>query len=336
VASPVQRAAGVAGGELKKRIEGIMTSGLARKLGKGKKVLLVAVAVMATAVPIAVGLVDAPRGSAQTQYGAEARAQSPTRPQFDAASVKVAEGTPSSFNLPSGRSDPGRIDYHLIGVQGLVLKAYPVEGYQVVWPAWVGNQPTFYDVSATMPAGTTKEQLQLMLQGLLADRFKLSSHWETRDLKVYALEVATSGLKIHKSEHPPDPDALYLGPYADNRGWRLTSKPSQAVAEAAGIEPDKSGYTIRQLINFFRLNLDRPFVDMTGLEGYYDIDLLVERDPPPDDGGAPSAPGSGAVGWSNSAFFSAMKKQLGLHVEKKALPTRMLVIDHLERVPTGN
>ena len=106
--------------------------------------------------------------------------------------------------------------------------------------------------------------------------------------------------------------------------------------EAAGSAPDRSGYTIRQLINFFSSNLDRPLVDMTGLEGYYDVNLFVERDRPPDDASAPPARGTGLVGWTNSAFFSAMESQLGLHIEKKTLPTRMLVIDHLERSPTEN
>jgi uncharacterized protein (TIGR03435 family) len=250
--------------------------------------------------------------------------------------VKLTGSAPSSFNPASRRSNPGRIDYHLIGIQELVCVAYSVEGYQVVWPAWVTNQRTFYDVSATMPAGTTKEQLPLMLQGLLGDRFKLSSHWETRDTQVYALGISNGGLKIHKSEHPPDEGAPYVGPYTDNEGWRLTSKLSKGTAEAAGIDPGTSGYTIRQLINFFKSNLDRPLVDMTGLEGYYDVDLFVPRDLPPDEAGVPSARAIGSVGWSNSAFFSAMDKQLGLKTEKKTLPIRMLVIDRVEKEPTAN
>jgi len=287
--------------------------------------------------PVVVGLSIPLQGRSQSQPGAAAGLQPP---QFGAASVKLAAGAPGGFNPGYQRSDPGRIDYHLIGIQGLVFKAYPVEVYQVVWPTWVTSQRTFYDVSATIPAGTTPEQLQLMFQGLLADRFKLSAHWETRDTQVYVLGISSGGLKIHKSEHPPDPDATYRSPYTDNTGWRIISKPSKSNAEAAGIAPDKSGYTIRQIVNFFRFNLDRPLLDMTGLEGYYDIDLFVPRDVPLDDAGAPSAPaiGSGAAnnGWSNSAFFSALEKQLGLKVEKKTLPIRMLVIDHVERVPTEN
>ena len=257
-------------------------------------------------------------------------------PQFDVASVKLAAGAPSSFNPAFRHSDPGRIDYHLIGIQELVCTAYSVEGYQVVWPAWVTNQRAFYDVSATIPAGTTKEQLPLMLQGLLADRFQLSSHWETRDTQVYVLGISSGGLKIHKSEHPPDEHAPYLGPYTNNEGWRLTSKRSKTAAEELGIEPGKSGYTIQQLSRFFRSYLDRPLLDMTGLEGYYDIDLFVPRDLPTDEGGAPSAQAIGSAGWSNSSFFSALEKQLGLKVEKKTIPVRTLVIDRLEREPTAN
>jgi hypothetical protein len=63
--------------------------------------------------------------------------------------------------------------------------------------------------------------------------------------QVYALGISSGGLKVHKSEHPPDEGAPYSGPYTDKAGWRLTSKPSKGLAEAEGIAPDKSGYTIQ-------------------------------------------------------------------------------------------
>jgi uncharacterized protein (TIGR03435 family) len=67
-----------------------------------------------------------------------------------------------------------------------------------------------YDISGTFPPKTTDEQVHLMLQGLLADRFKLASHRETRDMPVYALEVPKRGPRIQKSENPPGPDTLSI------------------------------------------------------------------------------------------------------------------------------
>jgi uncharacterized protein (TIGR03435 family) len=94
-------------------------------------------------------------------------------PQFDAASVKVVEyAGPVQMN-----SDAGRIDYRHIGIKALVWVAYPLTEFQIIWPQQTAGNAKFYDVSATFPPQTTKDQLYLMLQGLLADRFKLTSHW---------------------------------------------------------------------------------------------------------------------------------------------------------------
>jgi uncharacterized protein (TIGR03435 family) len=98
-----------------------------------------------------------------------------------------------------------------------------------------------------------------------------------------------------------------------------------------------SGYTLLQLSQFFQNNLDRPMVDMTGLHGYYDIDLFIPRSLSPDEGASGQATFARIEeGWSDSAFFEAMEKQLGLKVEKKKVPVEFLVIDHLEAVPTVN
>jgi uncharacterized protein (TIGR03435 family) len=220
-------------------------------------------------------------------------------------------------------------------MRNLVLKAFPVENYQVVWPKWMESQNAFYDISATMREGTTPQQLQLMLQSLLANRFKLSFHRETRDVKDYELEVSSHGLKIQPSKNPPDSP----GPYTmqrDRNGLRLM-QPAKEIVEQVGLDPAKSGYTIRRLINAFSARLDRPMIDMTGLEGDYDIELFV-----PFDLDAPSELSSTGRGsrmpgaWSNALFFEALEKQLGLTVKPRTGPVEMLVIDHLERIPTEN
>ncbi len=87
--------------------------------------------------------------------------------------------------------------------------------------------------------------------------------------------------------------------------------------------PDSTAFTIADLIQVFRKWLDHPMIDNTGLEGFYDLDLRVPCGP---DGCTDSS-------WNNSLFFNALETQLGLTVEQKTLPTKMLVVDHLNRIP---
>jgi uncharacterized protein (TIGR03435 family) len=161
----------------------------------------------------------------------------PGSPQFEVASVREVQWHQGAGSI---HTDAGRIDYRQINLKTLVLRAYPVAGYQVVWPAHTAGNP-FFDVSATFPSATTKEQLRLMLQGLLADRFKFTAHWETRDTKVYALEISERGLKIHKAENPPDDDHAFwtMGSYKGE--WFVGGRRVEAS------ESDTSGITISRL-----------------------------------------------------------------------------------------
>jgi uncharacterized protein (TIGR03435 family) len=239
--------------------------------------------------------------------GADGQAGSGASPRFTLASLKLTN-EPSHRNPPVFHTEAGRIDYRMIGTKSLVLKAWPLDWYQIVWPE--GMPIAFYDVAATMPGRTTSEQLQLMLQRLLAERLGLRSHWETRNLPLYSLELSGRGLKIHKSlQTPPASSSLVM---QTNRSLHPTKR-----------LPDSTAFTIGELLQLFRKWLDRPMIDHTGLEGFYDVDLRVPCGP---DGCTDSS-------WNNSVFFDALEMQLGLKVEQKTLPTKMLVIDHLNRVP---
>jgi len=243
-------------------------------------------------------------------------------PRFDVASVKEVEWRQGAG---ASRTEPGRIDYRQIFIKTLVLKAYGLAGYQVVWPAWVEHtQSATYDISATFPPGTTTEQLHLMLQELLADRFKLSFHRETRDTKVYALQISDGGLKIHKAANPPaDDDSSFSSGVFEDRLWHVTrSLPGAPATVPSGLRIS----TFTEVFNDRSL-FDRILVDRTGLEGFYDIDLKL---PPgdktifPERGAVPDIP----------ELLSGMEKQLGLKAEKKTLPIEIMVIDHLEETPT--
>lgn len=248
-------------------------------------------------------------------------------PQFDAASVKVVQyAGPVEMN-----SDAGRIDYRHIGIKALVWVSYPLTEFQIVWPRGIVGNTRFYDVSATFPPNTTKERLYLMHQRLLADRFKLASHWETRDTPVLVLKISKRALKIHRSDNPPGDSVLSISVSLGPEGWRLSDHLPTASPGAP------SGITVSKLIQYLNNSyiFDRMIVDQTGLKGYFNINMFI----PPDGIASGSTPDSGArVPRMPDAekFIDALQTQLGLTVEKQTAPVRVLVIDHLETVPTEN
>jgi uncharacterized protein (TIGR03435 family) len=120
-----------------------------------------------------------------------ANAQPSALPQFQAASVRVVPYA----GAVDMNSDASRLDYRHISIKALVWVAFPITTYQMVWPHGLLGNVSFYDVQATYPAGSSKSQIQLMLQRLLAERFNLRTHWGTRDSPVYVSKAAKSGLK---------------------------------------------------------------------------------------------------------------------------------------------
>jgi uncharacterized protein (TIGR03435 family) len=123
----------------------------------------------------------------------------PSQPAFEAASVKPTAptgGLPRRARLSGGpgTADPGRIDYQSIIFSTLVAKAYNLPYYQLSAPAWFNTER--YDLAAKLPASATEDQLEQMLQNLLAERFKLAAHFESRVTPVYELSVAKGGPKF--------------------------------------------------------------------------------------------------------------------------------------------
>lgn len=248
----------------------------------------------------------------------------PALPQFDTASVKPVEWHAGSVVMDG---DAGRIEYRQFGLKALVWVAFQVTPPQIVWPEWMANyKGDVFDISATFPTGTTQGQQHLMLQALLADRFKMVVHREIRPQKVYALVVSSHGLKIHKSDNPPDDATLSISVRTGKDGFHLNDRLPDAPASAP------YGIRISKLVKYFNNGyLDRLMMDKTGLEGYYDINLFIPSEI--DAHGEPD--GATANNPGMQAYFDALEKQLGLKAETQTAPVEMLVIDHLERVPTA-
>lgn len=152
-----------------------------------------------------------------------------------------------------------------------------------------------------------------MLQKILADRFAMKFHYETKELPVYALVVAKSGSRMTEIEPAIGPNGMKDGGSREVRRGQIRSM----------------GQPMKPLVNQLTIELKRAVVDRTGLTGFYNFTLRWT----PDEGAAPVTDAADAN--AAPSIFTALQEQLGLKLEKTRAPLQVLVIDHLER-PSAN
>jgi uncharacterized protein (TIGR03435 family) len=230
-----------------------------------------------------------------------------------------------------GTSDPGLFRCENWSLPNLINRAYMLGANQLSAHDWTGT--TLFHIDARLPAGTTEEQFEVMLQNLLADRFKLAVHFEKRESVEYRLVVNKGGpkLKLAAKKEEPKPDA----------GGPPTPQPFKVDADGyPAFAPGETGtkstphrahaserLTTEGLAGYLSSYLHTHVIDATGLEGIYAIDLYWVPDESPS--ATEAVPGPTLV--------EAVQKQFGLRLEKKANGTLdVLVVDHAEKVPSGN
>lgn len=250
------------------------------------------------------------------------RAQAPARPAgnlaFEVASVKPdTSNTQTSVAAP-----PGRFIAINAPLATLLSVAYQLPWFRIVdGPDWISGR---FDVSAKMPDGAGPEQLRPMLQRLLAERFLLKAHRDTRDQPVYALVLARTDGRF--------------GPQLRRSTVDCAARRSQRVAAGArgadlatgadpscdvGVTPGQlrlRGVPLDALSNWLSTIVgDRVVVDRTGLTGTFDADLQYAAQP-------------GGVGPHDApSVFTAVQEQLGLKLEPSRAAVDVLVIDSVRR-----
>lgn len=253
---------------------------------------------------------------------------------FDAASVKPATPRRGRFEEPT--SDPGRIHYPAVTLQDVILRAYDLSPYQLSGPDWLDSERV--DIDATMPPGTTAAQLRAMLQHLLSQRFRLAAHQATREVAGYSLVVRNRS-KLRESSGPAlpasdgSPAVLKLGP--DH--YFVPPDRQGVFFQLTGTKSARSTFrqvTMREFAATLQKQLKRPVMDDTGLAGKYDFVLSYSVDGLDlGSGRLPVGPG----GDDNAPDLAgAVSEQLGLKLESKKIVAEVLIIDHMERTPTGN
>ena len=245
-------------------------------------------------------------------------------PSFDAASVKRSDPNNRAAGSNVCAGGPGTSDpttYHCVnaGLSLLILNAYQVKFYELICPNWVmqGGADNGYDITAKVSPGATKEQLHLMLQRLLAERFHLVVHTETRDLPAYALVPGKSSAKLTPSTTPVPPGQKFGQVYNKHVfSWIFRNT------------------TLADFAAALTTQLWSPVVDETGLAGAYDfkLDFIPDErwqsrtnvhpvDSPGDEG---------------ETLFAAIPDQLGLKLESRKAPVKVLVFDSADKTPSAN
>ncbi len=234
-------------------------------------------------------------------------AQAPAPPPaFEVASVKVtgggaAEGRQRETILPS----PSGVTMKNVHLRSVVGWAFHLQAIQIIGPGWLDTGT--YDIVAKSSVEAPVETLRHMMQTLLATRFKLEFHRDTREMPAYVVSIAKGGHKLRPSDGSGSMDL----------------KPNGKGAASF------SRVTMDQLIQMASPLLQGVVVDETGLSGSYDFNLDLSGFM-----GADSHPSS--LEEAVSILIEAANQQLGIKIEQKKVPAPRLLIDHIEKIPVEN
>lgn len=233
-------------------------------------------------------------------------------PTFEVASIK-----PNNSGDRGSRTNgtKGELTVTNATLKSIIQSAYNVREYSFSGPDWLAS--VRFDINAKYPpeesAPVSPEQRrlarQLMMQNLLSERFKLEAHRETKMLPGFALVVAKKGARLKPSE----------------------KQDGTSISTSNGLM-DGSGMSMASLANMLGNQLQGPVADMTGIEGRYDIKLEWSTD----EGRVGGDGGEGKSPDTRPSIFTALQETLGLRLESRKVPVEVLVVDHVEKIPTEN
>jgi uncharacterized protein (TIGR03435 family) len=232
------------------------------------------------------------------------------RPAFEAASIKV-DDQPDQSGIVKPNLEG--VTAHNVSVKTCILMAWRLKDYQISVPAAFRDSmdSPHYDIVAKAAGPVSSDQLMLMFQGLLIERFHLAVHFEKQDRPVFALVVAKGGPKDLHEPAPGNEPGMEPGPVdpTGSRRWTFNNEPVSA------------------LIGLISNGLSRPFIDMTEIKGSYDFGFVL-----PAWNRADGPLGDHVV----ADVFPEVQRQLGLRVEARTAPVDVLIVDRIDKVATAN
>jgi uncharacterized protein (TIGR03435 family) len=237
------------------------------------------------------------------------------QPQFEVAQVKQSQPA-------AGRAweriatDPGGLTASGVTLKQLIFEAYDMPYYRIFGgPSWLESE--YYDLQAKAGSPVDRDQVRLMLRGLLADRFKLTLHRETKELRAYVLTVAKNGPKLHAAQETDSS--------SDQRSPSLVERFHCDLTEFANLLSLRLNMPMTEnqdpAVPVRSTGVPPPVLNKTGIQGVFDISVEVKLD----------AGADAFIAWQR-----ALQDQLGLKLESQKGPVEVLVIDHAEKVHPEN
>jgi uncharacterized protein (TIGR03435 family) len=211
-------------------------------------------------------------------------------------------------------------------------------------PDWIDSAR--FDITAKLPDGSSPERIPEMLQALLADRFKLTLHRDTKEHAIYALVAGKGGPKLKPAEVQTSEIPAGNGPAAGGAPGKggLPRGAMMIQMDPAGAHLKASSATLAGLAEMISRFSERPVLDMTGIQGQYDFDLVFSPEtmrmrgpgggPMPPPGGGERSPADAPAERAGSIYDSVQR--YGLKLEPRKAPMEVLIVDHLEKAPTEN
>jgi uncharacterized protein (TIGR03435 family) len=229
-------------------------------------------------------------------------------PAFDVASIKLSAPGRGGHGNPLGelaKVTPVSVTMQRVTLKNSIQWAYHVFDYQVSGPPSIDSDR--YDIAAKSAGPAGEAELRVMMQTLLAERFKLKLHRQSKETQAYVLSVGKNGPKFHES----------------------------AAEGESAVQPDEKTMKIKvervpisQLIDPLSRMFQAPVVDMTGLTGRYDVSIDV--------GKFLSPTGDNKMMDPLSMIQTGLQEELGLKLEPRKLSLDFLVVDHAAKTPIGN
>jgi uncharacterized protein (TIGR03435 family) len=241
---------------------------------------------------------------------------------FEAASIKpspAADARPRLAGGP-GTANPGQITYTNVTLASVLVRAYAVKAFQISGPDWLTSRR--YDIAAKIPSETTPEQFRTALQNLLAERFRLELHRETRPIPGYELVIGRSGTKLKSPADGGEPKLEFME--------RIKGK---AVVSSITAHAQPLGALTDLLTREFQM----PILDKTVLSNLYDFQLEFAPQRPGALPPVPAVDGTTDLADDSAAnLLTAVQQQLGLRLVPAKVPVEIVVIDRGDPLPLGN
>jgi uncharacterized protein (TIGR03435 family) len=226
-------------------------------------------------------------------------------PAFEVASVKPAGNIEPAFGNERIVAHPGSLTMSNVRLRTCIQWAYDVRDYQISGPGSLGapydyRNPPRYEIIAKARPDTPVGDLRLMLRTLIAERFKMTTHRESREAASWILTLAG---ERHKLQPPSDPAGEFLA----------TPSPTDLTLQNS---------TLDEFADLISGPLRTPVLNRTGLAGRFNFRLVFSGYPVPSE--------------TDYLFSRAIREQLGLKIETRKAQIDMLIVDHIEKQPTEN